>query len=51
MVRHARLRNALDEIVIEGIQTNIAMHQALVRDANFIKGGTNIHYLEQRLAL
>lgn len=47
----ARLRNALDEIVIEGIQTNIAMHQALVRDANFIKGGTNIHYLEQRLAL
>ncbi|MES2998504.1 MAG: acetyl-CoA carboxylase biotin carboxylase subunit [Pseudomonadota bacterium] len=47
----ARLRNALDEIVIDGIKTNIPMHQALVRDANFIKGGTHIHYLEQRLAL
>ncbi len=46
----ARLRTALDEIVIEGIHTNIPMHQALVRDANFIKGGTNIHYLEQHLA-
>ncbi|MES2141716.1 MAG: acetyl-CoA carboxylase biotin carboxylase subunit [Pseudomonadota bacterium] len=47
----ARLRTALDEIVIEGIKTNIPMHQALVRDANFIAGGTHIHYLEQRLAL
>jgi acetyl-CoA carboxylase, biotin carboxylase subunit len=47
----ARLRTALDEIVIEGIKTNIPMHQKLVRDANFIKGGTHIHYLEQRLAL
>lgn len=46
-----RLRNALDEIVIEGIKTNIPMHQALVRDPHFIKGGTNIHYLEQRLTL
>ncbi len=47
----ARLRTALEEIVIEGIKTNIPMHQALVRDANFIKGGAHIHYLEQRLAL
>jgi acetyl-CoA carboxylase, biotin carboxylase subunit len=47
----ARLRTALDEIVIEGIKTNIPMHQHLVRDANFITGGTHIHYLEQRLAL
>jgi acetyl-CoA carboxylase, biotin carboxylase subunit len=47
----ARLSTALDEIIIEGIKTNIPMHQALVRDANFIKGGTNIHYLEKHLAL
>ncbi len=47
----ARLRTALDEIVIEGIKTNIPMHQALVSDANFIAGGTHIHYLEKCLAL
>ena len=47
----ARLRNALDEMVIEGIKTNLPMHQSLVRDSNFLTGGINIHYLEQRLAL
>jgi acetyl-CoA carboxylase biotin carboxylase subunit len=47
----ARMRNALDEILIEGIKTNIPMHQALLRDTNFIQGGTTIHYLEQKLAL
>lgn len=46
----ARMRNALDEIVIEGIKTNIPLHQELIRDANFHKGGTNIHYLEQKLS-
>jgi acetyl-CoA carboxylase, biotin carboxylase subunit len=47
----SRLRTALDEIVIDGIKTNISLHQALLRDANFVTGGTHIHYLEQRLAL
>jgi len=42
----ARMRNALDEIVIEGIKTNIALHQDLIRDARFEQGGTDIHYLE-----
>lgn len=46
----ARMRNALDEIVVEGIKTNIPLHQELVRDANFQNGGTNIHYLEQKLS-
>lgn len=46
----ARLRNALDEIVIDGIKTNISLHQELIRDANFHHGGTNIHYLEQKLS-
>ncbi len=47
----ARMRNALDEIVIEGIQTTIPLHQDLIRDANFATGGTNIHYLEHKLSL
>lgn len=46
----ARMRNALDEIVIDGIKTNIPLHHDLIRDANFQAGGTNIHYLEQKLA-
>jgi len=46
----ARMRNALDELVIEGIKTNISLHQDLMRDANFQQGGTTIHYLEQKLA-
>jgi acetyl-CoA carboxylase biotin carboxylase subunit len=46
----ARMRNGLDEMVIEGITTNIPLHQDLLRDANFQKGGTNIHYLEKKLA-
>ncbi len=45
-----RMRNALDEIVIEGITTNIPLHYDLVRDANFQTGGTSIHYLEKKLA-
>lgn len=46
----ARMRIALSEIVIEGIRTNIALHQDLLRDAGFASGGTNIHYLEKKLA-
>ncbi len=47
----ARMRNALDEVVIEGIKTNIPLHRDLLRDANFCKGGTDIHYLEKKLGL
>jgi acetyl-CoA carboxylase biotin carboxylase subunit len=46
----ARMRIALSEIVIEGIKTNIALHQDMMRDAGFAAGGTNIHYLEKMLA-
>lgn len=45
----ARMRNALDEIVVEGIKTNIPLHQDMMRDGNFIKGGMNIHYLEEKI--
>ena len=44
-----RMRNALDEMLIEGIRTNIALHQEIVRDAHFMEGGMNIHYLEKKL--
>ncbi len=44
-----RMRNALDEIVIDGIRTNIALQQRLVRDPAFREGGVNIHYLEKKL--
>jgi acetyl-CoA carboxylase biotin carboxylase subunit len=42
----ARMRTALAETVIEGINTNIPLHRELVVDAKFLLGGTNIHYLE-----
>lgn len=45
----ARMRNALDEIIIDGIKTNIELHQRILRDKQFIEGGTNIHYLEKML--
>lgn len=44
-----RMKNALDEIVVEGIKTNIPLHKEIMSDANFAKGGTNIHYLEKEL--
>ncbi|HMM73824.1 MAG TPA: acetyl-CoA carboxylase biotin carboxylase subunit, partial [Rhodocyclaceae bacterium] len=45
-----RMRTALSEMIVEGIKTNIPLHQELLQDARFIAGGTSIHYLEQRMA-
>jgi acetyl-CoA carboxylase biotin carboxylase subunit len=47
----ARMRTALSELVVEGIQTNTALHQDLLMDRGFEAGGTNIHYLEKRLGM
>jgi acetyl-CoA carboxylase biotin carboxylase subunit len=47
----ARMATALDELVVDGIATNVPLHRELVRDAAFGAGGTDIHYLERRLAL
>jgi len=44
-----RIRTALDEIVVDGIRTNIPLHQQLVRDEAFMRGGVSIHYLEKKL--
>ena len=45
-----RMRVALSEMVVEGIQTNIPLHRELLHDIRFVRGGVSIHYLEQRLA-
>src|SRR4051812_30941101 len=46
----ARMGIALSEAVVEGILTNLPLHAELMRDAAFLRGGTSIHYLEQKLA-
>jgi len=46
----ARMRVALSEMIVEGIKTNIALHQELLLDEKFVRGGTSIHYLEDKLA-
>ena len=45
----ARMSNALTEIVVDGIETNIPLHRDLIHDAAFAAGGTDIHYLENKL--
>ncbi|MEN8216669.1 MAG: acetyl-CoA carboxylase biotin carboxylase subunit [Pseudomonadota bacterium] len=47
----ARMRMALNEIIIDGIKTNIPLHKSLLKDSTFQAGGTNIHYLEKKLGL
>jgi acetyl-CoA carboxylase biotin carboxylase subunit len=46
----ARMRTALNEIVVDGIKTNVDLHRDILRDAGFNQGGVNIHYLEKMLA-
>ncbi len=45
-----RLRIALSEMAVEGIKTNIPLHQEMLMDTHFVQGGTSIHYLEKKLA-
>ena len=40
-----RMRIALSEMVIDGIQTNVPLHRELMLDSKFVEGGTSIHYL------
>lgn len=46
-----RMRSALDEMIVDGIKTNIPLQQELARDRAFAEGGVNIHYLEKKLGL
>lgn len=43
----ARMRGALDETVIDGIKTNIPLHQEVLKGTSFQNGQINIHYLEK----
>ena len=44
-----KMRQALDELIVEGIRTNAALHRELVVDPSFMAGGVSIHYLESKL--
>ena len=46
----ARLRVALDEMRVGGIETNLDLHRRIVRDPDFVAGGVDIHHLECRLS-
>ncbi|MEL4887926.1 acetyl-CoA carboxylase biotin carboxylase subunit [Pectobacterium betavasculorum] len=47
----SRMKNALAELIIDGIKTNIELQMKIMSDENFQRGGTNIHYLEKKLGL
>ena len=47
----ARMTNALNEMVVDGIETNLLLHREIFQHAAFKTGGTDIHYLEKRLGL
>jgi acetyl-CoA carboxylase biotin carboxylase subunit len=47
----SRMKNALAELIIDGIKTNIELQMKIMSDENFQQGGTNIHYLEKKLGL
>jgi acetyl-CoA carboxylase biotin carboxylase subunit len=47
----ARMRVALSEMIVDGIKTNIPLHQDLMNDNAFVTGGVNIHYLQKKLGL
>jgi len=44
-----RMHGALQEMVVDGISTNIPLHRELVIDPGFISGSQDIHYLEKKL--
>ena len=44
-----RMQNALGEMLVDGIKTNIPLQVDIMKDEGFRKGGVNIHYLEEKL--
>jgi len=47
----SRMKNALAELIIDGIKTNVELQTRIMNDEHFQQGGTNIHYLEKKLGL
>ena len=46
----ARMRSALQELVVDGIKTTIPLHRRILNETGYIQGGVNIHYLEGLLS-
>jgi acetyl-CoA carboxylase, biotin carboxylase subunit len=46
-----KMQNALDEIIIEGIKTNIPLHKKILQNPEFQKGGVTIHFLEKNMQI
>ncbi len=46
-----RMHGALQEMVVDGIKTNLALHRELITDPGFVEGGMDIHYLEKKLEI
>ncbi len=46
----ARMQGALQEMVVDGIKTNLPLHVDLLQDQGFVEGEQDIHYLEKKLA-
>ena len=46
-----RMRGALEEMLVDGIKTNIPLHRDLMADAGFVQGGMDIHFLHKRLGI
>ncbi len=46
-----RMRGALEEMLVDGIKTNIPLHRDLMADAGFVAGGMDIHFLHKRLGI
>ena len=46
----ARMRQALDEMILTGVKTNIPLHKDLIlKDESFCEQAMDIHYLEKHL--
>ena len=46
----ARLSRALGELIVDGVHTTVPLFEALLQEADILKGDYNIHWLEQWLA-
>ena len=44
-----KMRSALEELVIEGLDTNIELHYGILHDFDFVKGKYNTNFLEEKL--
>jgi len=46
-----RMQGALEEMIVDGINTNIALHRKTLVDDAFVEGGIDIHFMSRKLGL